>query len=207
MKKILLAAAALVAGLAANAVGFDYSTTSLYDVDPATVYTNLSNLEISLGSAQTGHTYGKNSLNVLASGSASFQVGGILFEWDGGTSGSTMAKTYANYIQMNGSNRVVTIPTTAGDVVTVTVVDATAGVTVSGAAEGTSIDLAAGANTLTATGSSIVLTNGSAKPKYQAISVSGSSAVNEAAAEGAKEVVARVGLVNVYNDGSKELAK
>ena len=135
-------------------------------------------------------------------------MGGIVWSYTNSNDGTTIAKQYGNYVQPNGKDRYLTIPTTAGDVVTVTVVEAASGVEVTGASEGASINLAAGANTLTATGSSVVLhITASSKPKFQAITVSGSSAVNETAAEGDKEVVARVGLVNVYNDGSKELAK
>lgn len=209
MKKIILAAAALVAGLAANAVGFDYTTTSIYETPITSVFTNLNNVTIVQTTAPgEGQVTGKNNLNVTTGGTEStFEMGGIVWSYTNSNDGSTIAKQYGNYVQPNGKDRYLTIPTTAGDVVTVTVVEAATGVSVTGAAEGTSIDLAAGANTLTATGTSIVLKTVSTKPKFQAITVSGSSAVNEAAAEGAKEVVARVGLVNVYNDGSKELAK
>lgn len=209
MKKIILAAAALVAGLAANAVGFDYTTTSIYDTPISSVFTNLNNVTIQQTSAPgEGQVTGKNNINVTTGGiESTFEMGGIVWSYLNSNDGNTIAKQYGNYVQPNGKDRYLTIPTTAGDVVTVTVVEAATGVSVTGAAEGTSIDLAAGANTLTATGTSIVLKTVSTKPKFQAITVSGSSAVNEAAAEGAKEVVARVGLVNVYNDGSKELAK
>ena len=209
MKKIILAAAALVAGLAANAVGFDYTTTSIYETPLTSVFTDLTNVTIVETSAPTGtNVTGKNSLNLTTGGTeASFSMGGIIWSYTNSNDGTTIAKQYGNYVQPNGKDRSLTIPTTAGDVVTVTVVEAATGVAVSGAAEGTSINLAAGANTLTATGTSIVLTTDRSKPKFQAITVSGSSAVNETAAEGDKEVVARVGLVNVYNDGSKELAK
>jgi len=210
MKKILLAAAALVAGLAANAVGFDYTTTSIYETPITSVFTDLTNVTIVETSAPTGtNVTGKNSLNLTTGGTeASFSMGGIVWSYTNSNDGTTIAKQYGNYVQPNGKDRYLTIPTTAGDVVTVTVVEAASGVEVTGASEGTSINLAAGANTLTATGSSVVLhITASSKPKFQAITVSGSSAVNETAAEGDKEVVARIGLVNVYNDGSKELAK
>ncbi len=211
MKKIILAAAALVAGLAANAVGFDYTTTSMYTVDINTIFTNLNNVTISQSSAPTtGNVTGKNSLNNTAAGDCSFEMGGVVWSWSNSSDGATIAKQYGNYVQPNGTRRTITIPTTAGDVVTIVCSDATSAVLDVTGADVTSLTMpdAGGTNTytLTATGSSITLYNGTGKPKFSAITVGGSSAVAEAAAA-EKAQVAQVGLVKIFNDGSKEIAK
>ena len=74
-------------------------------------------------------------------------------------------KTYTTYIQPNGADREIRIPTVSGEKVKVTLTEDCAGILVNGVSQ----DFSAGDNTLTATGSNIVLKNTSGKPKISGI--------------------------------------
>lgn len=183
MKKMLFAAAAMIAAMTANAVGFDYTTTSIYDVELSTVFTNLNNVTIVETTAPTeGKVTGKNSLNLTTGGSeASFSMGGVVWSYTNSTDGTTIAKQYGNYVQPNGKDRKITIPTTAGDVVTITLAEAG----VLDAIEGADVTTSASAatHTLKATSTAIVITTGSNKPKFSAITVGAATAANDAEAD------------------------
>ena len=189
MKKFLLSAAVLCAAISANAIGFDYTSTSIYKLNITDVFTNLVNCKIeqtAVPATDKGEITGKNSIVLVSDGDASVEVGGITFSWNNKENG-TMLKQYGNYIQPNGSNRVVTIPTKSGDKITINVKEAAAGVTVTGA-DVNSIDLKGGDNELTASGSAITLTIGSSsKPKFKAIT--GSSVAAIVSAETSANVV------------------
>src|SRR5574344_1738301 len=159
MKKFLLSAAVLCAAISANAIGFDYTSTSIYNLNITDVFTNLVNCKIEQTAAPAtgkGEITGKNSIVLVSDGDASVEVGGITFSWNN-KENCTMLKQYGNYIQPNGSNRVVTIPTKSGDKITINVVENADGVAVTGA-DVTSINLKGGDNELTASGSAITLT-------------------------------------------------
>ena len=90
---MLFAAAAMMAAMTANAVGFDYTTTSIYDLDLATVFTELNNVTIKETSAAVAPAVtGKNSLNLVAAGDASFSMGGVVWSYTNSTAGTTIAK-------------------------------------------------------------------------------------------------------------------
>ena len=182
MKKMLFAAAAMMAAMTANAVGFDYTTTSIYDLDLATVFTELNNVTIQETSAAVAPAVtGKNSLNLVAAGDASFSMGGVVWSYTNSTAGTTIAKQYGNYVQPNGKDRKITIPTTPGDVVTITLAADAALDVIEGADVTTSA--AAATHTLTAQGASIVITTTTSKPKFSAIAVGAATAANDAEAD------------------------
>ena len=179
---MLFAAAAMMAAMTANAVGFDYTTTSIYDLDLATVFTELNNVTIQETSAAVAPAVtGKNSLNLVAAGDASFSMGGVVWSYTNSTAGTTIAKQYGNYVQPNGKDRKITIPTTPGDVVTITLAADAALDVIEGADVTTSA--AAATHTLTAQGTSIVITTTTSKPKFSAIAVGAATAANDAEAD------------------------
>lgn len=180
---MLFAAAAMMAAMTVNAVGFDYTTTSIYDLDLATVFTNLNNVTIQETSAPVAPAVtGKNSLTLTAGGSeASFSMGGVVWSYTNSAAGAVIAKQYGNYVQPNGKDRKITIPTTAGDVVTITLSEAAALDVIEGADVTTSA--AAATHTLTAQGTSIVITTTISKPKFSAITVGAATAANDAEAD------------------------
>ena len=179
---MLFAAAAMMAAMTANAVGFDYTTTSIYDLDLATVFTELNNVTIQETSAAVAPAVtGKNSLNLVAAGDASFSMGGVVWSYTNSTAGTTIAKQYGNYVQPNGKDRKITIPTTPGDVVTITLAADAALDVIEGADVTTSA--AAATHTLTAQGASIVITTTTSKPKFSAIAVGAATAANDAEAD------------------------
>lgn len=185
MKKLFLGVVALAATLSANAiVGFNYSTTSMYTIPATTIFTDLNNCSLLETTAPTSpNVTGKNSINATAAGAASFSMGGVVWSYTAIAAGNTIAKQYQNYVQPNGDGRTLTIPTVAGNVVTIMVPEAAAGVTVGGVDGMTSIDLAVGANTITATGSSVTLTiTATSKPKFAAVFTSASAGVSSATA-------------------------
>ena len=106
----------------------------------------------------------KYSINLVAAGEGTFKMGGITFYYNG-KAGNTAFKTYGTYIQPNGKDREIRIPTVDGEIVIVRLTEACAGVLVNGV----STDLAEGDNKLIATGDSIVLKTASTKPKISAI--------------------------------------
>ena len=180
---MLFAAAAMMAAMTANAVGFDYTTTSIYDVPLSTVFTELKNVEIVQTTAPVDPAVtGKNSLNLVTGGEeASFSMGGVVWSYTNSTAGATIAKQYGNYVQPNGKDRKITIPTTPGDVVTITLAEAAALDVIEGADVTTSA--AAATHTLTAQGTSIVITTATSKPKFSAIAVGAATAANDAEAD------------------------
>lgn len=182
MKKMLFAAAAMMAAMTANAVGFDYTTTSIYDLDLATVFTELNNVTIQETSAAVSPAVtGKNSLNLVDAGEASFSMGGVIWSYTNSTAGTTIAKQYGNYVQPNGKDRKITIPTTPGDVVTITLAADAALDVIDGADVTTSASAAT--HTLTAKSTSIVITTTTSKPKFSAITVGAATAANDAEAD------------------------
>ncbi len=226
MKKIILAAAALVAGLAANAetVGFDFTIeTACKDLADAN---NLFNdVDASATVTADDATKGKYTLASTAAG-ASVQVGGIKLVKDGNsdqtyTGTGTLAQTMAHRLDVKSKIRII-IPTNAGDVIQIKGETKTGGsspftATATGAQE-TSVTWAQnGTGTLTATGAEVTII-GTSTLKIEAITGStatytpnwyttstGTAVAEAAAAE--KAQVAQIGLVKIFNDGSKEIAK
>ncbi len=161
MKKIFLFAAAAVAALTVNAasfVGFDGRTGDL----GAQIQGGLLTDQVNVTLAET--STGKFSIRNTEGGDMSFKLGGVLFFGSDQQAGKDIYKTYNTYIQPNGARRSVTIPTAAGEKVLIGVQDgikfAVEGVeeAVDGQVEfagwGDDKDVL---NTLTATGSQIVL--------------------------------------------------
>lgn len=188
MKKVFLAIATLAMSVAVNAIGFDFTAPNpeIYDAEITSTVTNLDGMEIVETTAPAeGKLAGKYSINVTtASVEGSCSVGGIKFSYTNSTAGTTAFKTYGRYIQPNGKERIITIPTTAGDVVTITLTEESTLDEIVGADLTTSTGVT---HTLTASGSSIVITTGANKPKISAITVGAASAVENASAD-AKEV-------------------
>ena len=121
--------------------------------------------QVNVTLVETDASVHKYNINLVNAGEGTFTMGGITFAFSSTEAGKTAYKTYNVYIQPNGVDRIITIPTTNGEQVKVTLVEDCAGILVNGE----SADLVAGDNILTATGSSIVLQNSSAKPKISAI--------------------------------------
>ena len=116
--------------------------------------------EVNVTLAET--STGKYSIRNTEAGEMSFTLGGVLFKGSDQQAGKDIYKTYNTYIQPNGARRSVVIPTAAGEKVLIGVQDAIT-FAVEGAAEGASISFQGWGdekdvlNTLTATGSAIVL--------------------------------------------------
>lgn len=107
----------------------------------------------------------KYNINLVAAGEGTFKIGGITFYHKNSSAGNTAFKTQKTYIQPNGKDREIRIPTVDGEIVNVRLTEACAGVLVNGVLT----DLAEGDNELIATGDSIVLKTASTKPKISAI--------------------------------------
>ena len=107
----------------------------------------------------------KYNINLVTGGTGSFTMGGIKFLYSNSEAGKTAYKTYVTYIQPNGADREIHIPTVAGEIVTIDLTEACAGILVDGVAT----DFVAGGNTIVAKGDSIVLRNTNAKPKIMSI--------------------------------------
>lgn len=218
MKKVFLAIATLAMSVAVNAVGFDFTAPNpeIYDAAIESTVTNLDGMEIVETTAPAeGKLAGKYNINVTTSSvEGSCYVGGIKFSYTNSTAGSTAFKTYGRYIQPNGKERIITIPTTAGDVVTIILTEAGTLDEIAGANVTTSASLAT--HTLTATGSSIVITTGTNKPKFSAIIVGAATGVENASADAkevkyfnvnGQEVAADAEGFVFGNDGSKKFNK
>ena len=110
---------------------------------------------------------GKYSLVIINVGEeSSFSMGGVTFAFSPIETGQTAYKTYNNYIQPNGNDREIRIPTFAGENVKIVLEDFCDDILV----DGVSMSLTAGDNELTATGTSIVLrTQNGKKPKISSI--------------------------------------
>lgn len=105
---------------------------------------------------------GKYSFKNTEAGEVSFSLGGVIFKGSDQQAGKDIYKSFGTYIQPNGARRSVVIPTAAGEKVLIGVQDAIT-FAVEGAAEGASVSFQGWGsdkdvlNTLTATGSEIVL--------------------------------------------------
>lgn len=209
MKKFILAAAALVAGLAANAQTY-VNTTWAAAATANNCTWNTPNFDYTGGTGESSVTDGTLTLQYAGQGS---DAAGFLK-----TADATIDDPGAGYVRFNKTTgNSVKVAAASGSVVTITFRNQKSSAqtitVVTGAGTDLTLDAKGGANAT----ASINVTAGAegyievsipnSSIDVKSYSVSGSSAVNEAAAEGDKEVVARVGLVNVYNDGSKELAK
>ena len=107
----------------------------------------------------------KYSINLVNGGEGTFSMGGVVFSYTNEEAGKTAYKTYIQYIQPNGVDREIRIPTVKGQQIRVSLVENCAGMLV----DGVSKDFVAGDNIITANGSSLVITNPTAKPKITAI--------------------------------------
>ena len=107
----------------------------------------------------------KYSLNTIIASNCMFTMGGVTFYYAATQQGQTIYKTYSGYIQPNGANREIYIPTFPGEQVRVSLTAACSGILVNGVSQ----DFSEGDNILTATGDWIILKTGSNKPKISAI--------------------------------------
>ena len=96
---------------------------------------------------------GKYSINIVNVAECSFTMGGVTFWFTPTQAGQTAYKTYNNYIQPNGNNREIRIPTVVGEQVKIVLMEDCDDVLVNGVSQA----LSAGDNILTATDDSIVL--------------------------------------------------
>ena len=120
-------------------------------------------------------TDGRYDINLNLAGAGFFTMGGVTFYYKNSAAGTTTFKTYIGYIQPNGYNREIWIPTVPGEQVNVALKEACAEILVNG----TSRAFTAGDNILTATGDRIVLkTTEGNKPKIQTIFSLTSGAAN-----------------------------
>lgn len=164
MKKFFLFAAAAIAAMTVNAasfVGFDGHDgtlgTQIHDG-------GLIQDQVNVTLKETDTDAHKYSIQNTEAGEMSFTMGGILFKGSDQQAGKDIYKTFGTYIQPNGARRSVIIPTTAGETVLIGVQDAIT-IAVEGVAEAVDGKLAlegwgsdkTDLNTLTATGSEIVL--------------------------------------------------
>ena len=105
------------------------------------------------------------SINLINPGNGSFSMGDVVFLFSSEESGKTAYKTYDGYIQPNGMNREIRIPTVKGEHVIIALVEDCPGMMI----DGESVDLVAGENHIIAKGNSILLVNPNNKPKFRAI--------------------------------------
>jgi len=180
MKKLFFLAATLCGAMAMNAASFTGFDGRKGDLGTQIHDNNLIQNQVNCNLNETDKDAHKYSIQNVTGGEATtFTMGGISFYASDATAPKDLWKTYGTYIQPNGARRTITIPTVAGQQVDIYVQDAVNGLKVEGLAD-TSLDLvASGAdkdivNTVTATGTSIVLYSNDAsdtaiKPKYQAI--------------------------------------
>lgn len=186
MKKLFFLAATMIAAISANAWnGFDYTSTKMYTVPIDQIFTNMVNCSaVQTAAPAEGDVTGKNSINLTTGGTeASFTMGDVKWTYTNSADGTTIAKQYANYVQPNGKDRVITIPTAAGDQVLINVVEAigATGVSVTGIATDFA-GFVAGDNVFMATGN-IVITTSSEKPKFSAIKPYSGTGLRDAAAD------------------------
>ena len=154
---LLLAVAASVGTMfAASFAGFDVSNTSL-----SVLIQNTANVTV----VETPAENYTHTVNLINGGEGTFTMGGITFSFTHEEAGKIAYKIYNTYIQPNGLDREIRIPTVEGEQVNVILTESCAGILVNGVSH----DFFSGDNILTATGSSIVLKNSSAKPKISAI--------------------------------------
>ncbi|MBR3564972.1 MAG: hypothetical protein IKN91_01400 [Paludibacteraceae bacterium] len=163
MKKLLLFGAALFAAFTVNAAsfqGFDGRDGTLGQQ----IYDGLIQNQVNITMNETDATAHKYEIILTTGGEeCSFTLGGITFWYKNSNDNTIAFKSYGTYIQPNGKERKVVIPTVAGEKVRIYVQDALEGVGVEGVSEGANVNLVAwGENKdlyteLTATGSEIVL--------------------------------------------------
>ena len=162
MKKFFFFAAAVATALTVNAasfVGFDGRDGTLgFQIHDEGLIQDQVNVTL----VETDADAHKYSIQNTESGEMSFTMGGILFKGSDQNAKKDIYKSYGTYIQPNGARRSVIIPTVAGEKVAIGVAsDVT--FAVEGAEEGSLVDFVAWGgekeilNTLTATGSEIVL--------------------------------------------------
>ena len=166
MKKIITFFLALVASVGTFANSFTGFAAGMNNKMGNQIYTqgliqNTYNITL-IETDATKHQY---NINLTNGGTGTFQMGGVTFSYTNSEAGKTAYKTYDYYIQPNGVDREITIPTVNGEQVKIVLMEACAGILVNGVSR----DFVEGDNILTATGNSIVLKNSNAKPKINAI--------------------------------------
>ena len=149
--------------LAGSFVGFESTSTNKLStqIHSGGLVQNMNNISL----IETSTAPYKYNINLINGGTGTFTMGGITFSYTNSEAGKTAYKTYDNYIQPNGVDREITIPTVNGEQVKIVLIESCAGILINGV----SYDFVGGDNIITATGSSIVLKNSSAKPKISAI--------------------------------------
>ena len=208
MKKIFLFAAAVVAAMTVNAAsftGFDGRGGDLGAQIAAGLFQNQVN--VTLAETSTG----KYSVRNTEAGELSFTAGGVKFIGSDQNAAKDIYKTYNTYIQPNGARRSVIIPTVAGEKVLIGVQDDIT-FAVEGAAEGASVDFAGWGtdkdvlNTLTATGSQIVLWSDdrAETPVAQKFKL---GVVLPAGAQGVENVDAAAKAVKTFENGQLVIIK
>ncbi|MBR1472950.1 MAG: leucine-rich repeat domain-containing protein [Paludibacteraceae bacterium] len=166
MKKLITFFLALVASIGTFANSFTGFAAGMNNKMGNQIYTqgliqNTNNITL-IETDATKHQY---NINLTNGGTGTFQMGGVTFSYTNSEAGKTAYKTYDYYIQPNGVDREITIPTVNGEQVKIVLMEACAGILVNGVSR----DFVEGDNILTATGNSIVLKNSNAKPKINAI--------------------------------------
>ncbi len=177
MKKHLFS---LLLTIVASSMTFVHVAAASFDGFEATTNNKMGNQIYSQGLIQntynvtlieTDATKHKYNINLTKGGEGTFQMGGVTFSFTNDEAGKTAYKTYDTYIQPNGVDREIRIPTTNGEKVKVVLVEACDDILVNG----TSTNFVGGENILTAKSSSIILRNPSTKPKISAILSAGNS--------------------------------
>ena len=164
---------AIVAGFsavsAASFVGFEATNDNKLgnQIHSGGIIQNMVNTTL----VETDATKHKYNINLISGGEGTFQMGGITFAFTNDEAGKTAYKTYDTYIQPNGVDREIRIPTTNGEQVNIVLVEACSGMLV----DGVSYNFVEGSNLFTANGNSIIVKNPSNKPKISAILSLGSS--------------------------------
>jgi len=216
MKKLFFFAATLCGAMAMNAASF-----TGFDGRDGTLGTqihdnNLIQNQVNCSLDETDTEAHKYSIkNVTGGTPTTFTMGGITFTASDANADKELWKTYGTYIQANGARRTITIPTTAGEKVDIYVQDALTGVKVEGLATTTFDFVSSGsektiANTLTATGTSIVIySNGTdessaKKAKIQAIIPNtGTGLMDAAAAPAQVKKIVKDGKMFILKDGKE----
>jgi len=142
--------------LAASFAGFDANSTSLSGLIQNTVNVTV----VETPAENYNHT-----VNLINGGEGTFTMGGITFSFTNEEAGKIAYKIYNSYIQPNGLDREIRIPTIEGEQVNVILTESCSGMLVNGE----SVNFVSGNNFITAQGSSIILNNPVEKPKIKAI--------------------------------------
>ncbi len=160
---ILLLCANIGTAFPVSFAGFD--ATSGSTLGNQIYYKNLIQNKNNVTLEETDNVKHKYNINLIDAGIGSFTMGDIKFSYKNSEAGKTAYKTYDAYIQPNGADREITIPTLRGEQVKVVLVEDCYGILV----DGISTNLKAGDNILTSQGQSMVLKSTTAKPKISAI--------------------------------------